>query len=153
MVLLNKLTEAWFDAIEDDDVEALEKMLEEDKVLLETEYQGADYDDDIKPLANELLGKKVGSLDPLLYACFVESEDTALTLAKHFSIEKLCKKWGDGNTVLHLAAFNGLENLIEYLLAERHVPAKYKNKLGYRPMDCVANDDVLKIFAKYRGNF
>lgn len=139
----------WFDAIDCDDEELVSSMLHGDPSLLKETFTGAKYEEDIAELASELLGKTVGPLTPIQYACFVESEDAALILADSYSDEQLNQKWGDQNTLLHLIAFNGMERLLRKLL-KRGLPPNIKNKHGFRPMDCVANDDTRDVFANFR---
>jgi len=139
----------WFFAIECDDEEMVSSMMHGDPSLLKEAFQGALYEEDIAELASELLGKTIGPLTPMQYACFVESEDAALVLADAYTDEQLGQKWGEMNTLLHLVAFNGMERLLRKLL-KRGLPPNIKNKHGFRPMDCVANDGTRDVFANFR---
>ena len=143
------MIDEWFEAIDCDDEELVASMLQSDPTLLTTHFTEAEYDEDIAELASELLGKTVGPLTPIQYACFVESEDAALVLADAYTEEQLGHKWGEQNTLLHLVAFNGLESVLRKLL-KRGLPPNIKNKRSFRPMDCVANDATRDVFATFR---
>lgn len=145
-----EIIDEWFEAIDCDDEEFVGTMLGDDRTLLDTTFNEAEYDEELAELASDLLGKDVGPLTPLQYACFVESEDSALVLADACTEGQLNHKWGaNNNTLLHLVAFNGLESVLRKLL-KRGLPPNIKNKLGFRPMDCVANDATRDVFANFR---
>ena len=134
-----KELEEWFMAIEDDDVDAVLEKVTKNPQLLGYYFENAVFDDEFSGLSSELLGNKVGPLNPIQYACFVESEDAALVLADHMSQEKLSEKWGGGNSLLHIASFNGMHRLVAKLI-DKGVNPTSRNKQGYRPMDCVDDD-------------
>jgi len=150
MTASHEEVEEFFEAIECDDEDLVKAMVEKDKSLLDQHFEGAQYEEELKTLAIELLGKNIGSLTPLQYACFVESEDAALALIDLCTPEQLSRRWGDNNDVVHLAAFNGMEAVLGKLL-RKGMPSTIMNKSGFRPMDCVANDDTRDVFVNFRN--
>lgn len=65
--------------------------------------------------------------------------------ARKILLEFIGKRWGNGNTLLHLASFNGMSSLVKRLLNLGAIPNK-PNELGYRPVDCADDDDTRKLF-------
>ena len=142
-------SEEWFEAIDCDDEEFVRSLATKTPSLLDQFYEGAEYPEELKDLAEELMGKLIGPLTPLEYACFVESEDTALVLAELCTDLQISHRWGASNTIFHLVAFNGMERVLRKLL-RRGIPSTNKNKAGFRPVDCVANDATRDVFANFR---
>ncbi|KAI9093778.1 hypothetical protein DFS34DRAFT_563409, partial [Phlyctochytrium arcticum] len=53
--------------------------------------------------------------------------------------------WGNGNTVLHLASFQGMSDLVKRLL-ELGAASRKKNERNYMPVDCADDDVTREIF-------
>ncbi|ORY51480.1 ankyrin [Rhizoclosmatium globosum] len=64
--------------------------------------------------------------------------------------------WGDGNTVLHLASFLGMSDLVKRLLELGANPNKKNGRL-YKPVDCCDTDETRNVFSTVteltRSNF
>lgn len=60
-------------------------------------------------------------------------------------MEFLNRVWGDGNSALHLASFQGMSDVVDRLLKCGANPHK-KNDRGYRPVDCADDDQTRKLF-------
>lgn len=101
------------------------------------------FDSDIQNAAHELLGTSVTPLNYVHIACMLGEEEIASdivqfvyhhTSGKHKKLllmEFLGKAWGDGNTALHLASFQGMADFVQLLLDCGANPHK-RNGRGYR---------------------
>ncbi|KAJ3376829.1 hypothetical protein HDU92_008971, partial [Lobulomyces angularis] len=128
------------------------------QLLLTTAYPNDDkfyrHDPDVLKDATELLGESCHSLNALHIACMLGDEEIAteiLQFVANFTEEIQTKKilyefmgriWGNGNTVLHLAAFMGMSDLVKRLLELGAAPNKLNDR-KYKPVDC-ADDDVTR---------
>ncbi|TPX36687.1 hypothetical protein SmJEL517_g01382 [Synchytrium microbalum] len=154
-----------FSAINDGDRDKLAHILNDHpsstlllQLLLTTAYPNHDafyaHDPDVIQDANELLGAPVSNLNAIQIACILGDEDIATDIlefvariteeieAKKILLEFVGRVWGAGNTVLHLASFLGMADLVKRLLELGANPNK-KNDRNYRPVDC-ADDDVTR---------
>jgi len=89
--------------------------------------------------------------------CILGDEDLALDLldfiqritdeleSKKPLLEFVGRLWGDGNTVLHLASFMGLDQLVIRLI-ELGANTNKRNERQYRPADCVADEVMCAAF-------
>lgn len=84
-------------------------------------------------------------LHSIQYSCFCESEDTAIHLAASSAPDALDALWGDKNTVLHLASFNGLDLAVATLL-DLGARSFVRNKHHFIPIDCAADDRTRNSF-------
>ncbi|RKP03516.1 hypothetical protein CXG81DRAFT_9488, partial [Caulochytrium protostelioides] len=106
--------------------------------------------------ANELLGTCLNDLNAIHIAvlCFDEdmamdilnfvlmmTEDTSMCVLRSTFLSRTC---GNGNTVLHLAAFLGNAELVEGLLRAGAVTNK-RNDKGYRASDCSFDPETSEI--------
>jgi hypothetical protein len=100
------------------------------------------FDADVQEEAQALLGRSVAPLNFLHVASMLGEEEIAMELVeymyRHTGTEKrllllefLGKVWGDANTCLHLASFQGQHNLVKLLLDYGANPNK-KNSRGYK---------------------
>lgn len=90
----------------------------------------------------------------MVAACILGEEEMAIMIlefvnkiteeieAKKVLYEFLGRAWGSGNTILHLAAFMGMSDLVKRLLELGANPAKL-NERKYKPVDC-ADDTVTR---------
>ncbi|KAI8615986.1 hypothetical protein BC830DRAFT_1063856, partial [Chytriomyces sp. MP71] len=53
--------------------------------------------------------------------------------------------WGDGNTILHLASFLGMSELVKRLLELGANPNKRNGRM-YKPVDCADTDETRRMF-------
>ncbi|KAI8801611.1 hypothetical protein BJ742DRAFT_859107 [Cladochytrium replicatum] len=157
-----------FAAINDGDRKGLQEMFakEEDsteilQILLTTSYQNHEefysHDPDVLTDAHELLGDSVENLNAVQIACMLGDEEMALDIlsfvhkvtdemvARKVLYEFMGRVWGKGNTVLHLAAFSGMSELVKKLLEDGANPNR-KNERGYKPVDCADDDITRKMF-------
>ncbi|KAI8587088.1 hypothetical protein BDZ88DRAFT_382514, partial [Geranomyces variabilis] len=86
-------------------------------------------------------------LNAIQIACVLNEEDIALDLldfvarvteeieSRKVLYEFMGRVWGNGNTVLHLASFQGMSALVKRLL-ELGAAGKKRNDRNYRPVDC-----------------
>lgn len=110
------------------------------------------HDSECQQAAVSLLGESCSPLSPIHIACFLGDEELAVDIlnlvanaaqtldARKVLFEFMGRVWGAGNTVLHLASFMGMEDLVKRLL-EMGANFNRRNDLGYRPVDCT--DDEL----------
>ena len=99
------------------------------------------FDPDILQEAHELLGTSVSPLNFLQIACVLGEEEIAKDLleyvhrhTKHkklLMMEFLGKTWGDGNTSLHLASFQGMSEIVQELL-DYGANSNKRNGRGYK---------------------
>lgn len=117
------------------------------------------HEPEIQEEAEGLLGASVSPLNFLQIACILGEVDIAMMILqfvyKHthrgqklLLFEFIGKKWGDGNTSLHLAAFQGMHDLVEKLL-DYGAHVDKRNALGYKPVDCAADDETLQVIKNY----
>ena len=117
-----------------------DRSFSKDGAMAPVPYFG--HDPDVQEIASALLGASVSPLNFLQIACMVGEEEIALTLLdfvykythkgqKLLLFEFLGRTWGDSNTVLHLAAFQGMSELVERLLQYGATPGK-RNGRGYK---------------------
>ncbi len=90
----------------------------------------------------------------MVAACILGEEEVATMIlefvnriteemeAKKVLYEFMGRTWGAGNTVLHLAAFMGMSDLVKRLLELGANPSKL-NERKYKPVDC-ADDTVTR---------
>jgi len=102
-----------------------------------------DFDQEVLAEAHELLGTSVQPLNYVQIACMLGEEEVAsdivryvyqCTANKHKKLllmEFLGKTFGDGNTILHLASFQGMSELVKLLLDCGANPNK-RNGRGYK---------------------
>ncbi|KAJ3141499.1 hypothetical protein HDU90_005836 [Geranomyces variabilis] len=126
------------------------------QLLLTTTYPNLDLfyqlDEEVANDAAELLGPSMAHLNAIQIACVLNEEDIALDLldfvarvteeieSRKVLYEFMGRVWGNGNTVLHLASFQGMSALVKRLL-ELGAAGKKRNDRNYRPVDC-ADDQV-----------
>ncbi|KAJ3177920.1 hypothetical protein HDU87_004202 [Geranomyces variabilis] len=126
------------------------------QLLLTTTYPNSDLfyqlDEEVVNDAAELLGPSMAHLNAIQIACVLNEEDIALDLldfvarvteeieSRKVLYEFMGRVWGNGNTVLHLASFQGMSALVKRLL-ELGAAGKKRNDRNYRPVDC-ADDQV-----------
>lgn len=103
------------------------------------------------------VNESVKNLNMLHVCCILGDEDLALELldfihritdeleSKKPLLEFIGRLWGDGNTVLHLASFMGLDQLVVKLI-ELGANTNKKNERQYRPVDCVADEVMCAAF-------
>ncbi|KAJ3178405.1 hypothetical protein HDU85_005203 [Gaertneriomyces sp. JEL0708] len=159
----SKVADVIYACVMNDDLDNLHKYLEllsrsTDVLQALLTYQIGDqqheWDEDIKGDAEELLGLSLEHMNLLHLACIMNEEDMALEIlnfvsavtdeieARKILYEFMGRIWGNGNTVLHLASFMGMSELVERLL-QLGATKRKKNERGYRPVDC-ADDDVTR---------
>ncbi|KAI9324136.1 hypothetical protein DFJ73DRAFT_259307, partial [Zopfochytrium polystomum] len=131
------------------------------QLLLDASRPNADrsyhHDSEVAADAEELLGISTDHLNAIHVACFLGDEEIALDIldfvarvtediqARKILYEFMSRVWGDGNTVLHLASFLGMSQLVKRLLelgANRH----RKNGRKYKPVDCADDDETRVMF-------
>ncbi|KAL3895769.1 MAG: hypothetical protein SGCHY_004497 [Lobulomycetales sp.] len=66
--------------------------------------------------------------------------------AKKILYEFMGRVWGNGNTVLHLASFMGMCDLVKRLL-ELGAAQNKVNERKYKPVDCADDDEMRKMFS------
>ncbi|KAJ3330482.1 hypothetical protein HDU93_000365 [Gonapodya sp. JEL0774] len=71
---------------------------------------------------------------------YVRSVSTAMKSRKVLG-EFVGRVWGDGNSALHLAAYYGMARLVRELI-ECGANVGKKNGMGYRAVDCAADDET-----------
>jgi hypothetical protein len=114
------------------------------------------YDAEIAQVATELLGATISPLNYIQIACLIGEVDIAMALLnfvhsrtipsqKLLLMELISKVWGENNTLLHLAAFQGMNDLVSKLLEYGANPDKVNDK-GYKPVDCAEDLDTLQVF-------
>jgi hypothetical protein len=91
-------------------------------------------------------------------ACILGEEDIAADIldfvsrvteeieARKVLYEFMGRVWGNGNTVLHLASFMGMSQVVKRLLELGANPNK-KNERKYKPVDCADDDETRIIFS------
>ncbi|KND04488.1 uncharacterized protein SPPG_00216 [Spizellomyces punctatus DAOM BR117] len=154
-----------FTAINDDDRDTLLDLFANYpaptdvlQLLLTTTYPNADgfyqLDEEVLNDAAELLGPSISQLNAIQIACVLNEEDIALDILEFVArvteeiesrkvlYEFMGRVWGNGNTVLHLASFQGMSELVKRLL-ELGAASRKKNERNYMPVDC-ADDDVTR---------
>ena len=154
-----------FTAINNGDIEELRNVLKDEnkstailQLLLTTAYPNDDnfynFENEVQNDAVELLGDSVLSLNALHISCIQGEEEMAQLLlefvsditqeinAKKVLYEFMGRVWGNGNTVLHLAAFMGMSNIVKRLLELGAAPNKM-NERKYKPVDC-CDDDITR---------
>ncbi|KAI8835877.1 hypothetical protein BC829DRAFT_365300, partial [Chytridium lagenaria] len=65
--------------------------------------------------------------------------------ARKVLYEFMGRVWGNGNTVLHLASFLGMSDLVKRLIELGANPNK-KNERNYKPVDCADDDRTRNMF-------
>jgi hypothetical protein len=131
-----------------------------DQVLATFTVPNADkkysYEPEILMDANELLGSSTARLNLIHIACFLGEEEIALEIinylaqeaetigSKYALITFLSSVWGNGNTVLHLASFLGMSELVGRILDLHPSLAAKRNDRKYKPVDCT-DDDVTRM--------
>jgi ankyrin repeat protein len=102
--------------------------------------------------------KSVSHLNALHVACILGEEDLSLDIldffkkttdeleAKKLLLEFLGRQWGNGNTILHLASFNGMCELVRKLIECGANPNK-KNERSYTPVDCADDPETRNVFS------
>ena len=121
------------------------------------------HDKELESEAGALLGNSCANLNLIQIACFLGEEELALDLVEFVAmevdlletrkilLELLGRVWGNGNTLLHLASFHGMADLVRRLL-ELGANANKKNELGYRPVDCADDGQTGQLFQEiYHG--
>lgn len=100
------------------------------------------FDTEVTAEAHELLGTSLSPLSFMQIACILGQEDQAIDILefvyknthqkqKLLLLEFLGKIWGEGNTTLHLASFQGMSDLVKRLLEYGANPNK-ANAKGYK---------------------
>ena len=96
-------------------------------------------------------------LNAIQIACILGDEEIAMVIldfvvhvtdeidARKVLYEFMGRIWGNGNTVLHLASFLGMSELVKRLLELGAAPGKF-NERKYRPVDCADDDCTRKMF-------
>ncbi|KAI8826419.1 hypothetical protein BJ741DRAFT_42600 [Chytriomyces cf. hyalinus JEL632] len=141
------------------DSDSLDAVLQ---LLLTTTYPNTDgfysHDAEVLPDAMELLGPSLEHLNAIQIACILGDEDSALDIldfvsssteeigARKVLCEFMGRVWGDGNTVLHLASFLGMSELVKRLLELGANPNKKNGRL-YKPVDCADTDETRIVFS------
>ncbi|KAH6574586.1 hypothetical protein BASA61_000595 [Batrachochytrium salamandrivorans] len=159
------LERAIFTAINEGDLDRIKNVFElypSESVLLQmlltTAYPNRDgfykHDAEVTQDAQELLGPSMEHLNAIQIACILGDEEIAVTIldfvvritdeigARKVLYEFMCRIWGNGNTILHLASFLGMSDLVKRLLELGAAPGKI-NERKYRPVDC-ADDDCTR---------
>lgn len=97
-------------------------------------------------------------LTAIQIACILGEEDIACDLlefvakittemeSKKLLLEFIGRSCGTGNTVLHLAAFMGMDHLAKHLI-ELGANIYKKNKKNYRPVDLVDDEETRSVFS------
>jgi len=116
-----------------------------------------DFEPQFQDEAAELLGPSVNHLNAIQIACILEDEDMSLAILEFVSkatLEMNAKKvlyefmgstWGNGNTLLHLASFLCMADLVRRLL-ELGANVNRKNERKYKPVDCTNDYNVMDTF-------
>jgi len=116
-----------------------------------------DFEPQYQNEAEELLGPSVSHLNAIQIACIMEDEEMSLAILEFVSkatLEMNAKKvlyefmgstWGNGNTLLHLASFLCMADLVRRLL-ELGANVNRKNERKYKPVDCTNDYNVMDIF-------
>ena len=121
------------------------------------------HDKELQSEARVLLGNSCSDLNLIQIACFLGEEELALDLIEFVAMEAdlletrkillelLGRVWGNGNTLLHLASFHGMADLVRRLL-ELGASTNKKNELGYKPVDCADDEQTRRLFQEiYHG--
>ncbi|KAI3642250.1 hypothetical protein MP228_011805 [Amoeboaphelidium protococcarum] len=115
------------------------------------------FDQDLQEIGAQLLGTSLSPLSFLHIALITGEQQVSLDILefvyKHTAkrgqklllMEFLNRVWGDGNSALHLASFQGMSDVVDRLLKCGANPHK-KNDRGYRPVDCADDDQTRKLF-------
>ncbi|KAJ3111372.1 Thioesterase super member 4 [Phlyctochytrium bullatum] len=127
-------------------------------LLLTTTYPNTEgtyhHDPEVLSDACELLGDSLEHLNGIQIACILGDEEIASDIlefvyrvteeieARKVLYEFMGRVWGNGNTVLHLASFLGMSDLVKRLIELGANPNK-KNERNYKPVDC-ADDDLTR---------
>eukprot|EP00842_Homolaphlyctis_polyrhiza_P000703 jgi/Hompol1/1633/HPOL_002743-RA len=131
------------------------------QMLLTTTYPNRDgfyqHDPEVIHDAHELLGPSLEHLNAIQISCILGDEEIALDIlsfvvrvcdeieARKVLYEFMGRIWGNGNTVLHLASFLGMSDLVKRLL-ELGAAAGKLNERKYRPVDCADDDLTRRMF-------
>ena len=123
--------------------------------ILQRHYFG--FDADILPEAHALLGTSTSPLNLIQIACMLGDEDIASDILdyvyeqtvprgqKILLVQFLGQTWGDGNTTLHLASFQGMSDVVRRLL-ECGAATRKRNGRGYKAVDCTDDQVTREIF-------
>ncbi|KAJ3245258.1 hypothetical protein HK104_007972, partial [Borealophlyctis nickersoniae] len=160
------LEQALFQAVHDGNREALSELFDGTEktrvlqMLLTTSLEnegGGGYKLDAGVEQDELLGPSLQNLNLIQLACVLGEEDLAIDILNFVALateeidsrkvlyEFMGRVWGNGNTVLHLAAFQGMSELVKRLL-ELGATVTKKNERMYRPVDCAGDEVTLQMF-------
>ncbi|KAJ3089025.1 hypothetical protein HK102_007386 [Quaeritorhiza haematococci] len=131
------------------------------QLLLTTTYPNHDgfykHDPEVLQDAHELLGPSVENLNAIQIASMLGEEEIASDIlefvatvteeieARKVLYEFMGRVWGGGNTVLHLASFLGMSDLVKRLLELGATPNKV-NERKYKPVDCADDDITRQVF-------
>jgi hypothetical protein len=87
------------------------------------------------------LGEEDIAMDILEYvARMAEEIDSRIVL-----YEFMGRMWGEGNTILHLASFMGMDSLVAELIKLGAATGK-SNFRNYKPVDCAGDDLTRDVF-------
>jgi hypothetical protein len=139
------------------------------QILLTTTYPNRDnfyrHDQDIIADADELLGPRyliinsssLENLNAIQIATLLCEEDLAIDIlefvtkitdeieARKVLYEFMGRVWGEGNTILHLASFMGMCELVTHLVELGAATSKGNNR-KYKPVDCAGDDETRQVF-------
>ncbi|KAJ3029798.1 hypothetical protein HK097_005721, partial [Rhizophlyctis rosea] len=115
------------------------------------------YKLDALEVQNHLLGPSLQNLNLIQLACVLGEEDMALDIlnfvawateeiqSRKVLYEFMGRVFGGGNTVLHLASFQGMSELVKRLLELGAATGK-KNDKDNRPVDCTDDEVTSQMF-------
>ncbi|KAI9298649.1 hypothetical protein K502DRAFT_217215 [Neoconidiobolus thromboides FSU 785] len=115
------------------------------------------HDNDILMDAAELLGPIVSNLNAIQTTCMLGEEDMAIDIINYIAkqseimstkkvlYEFMSKVWGSGNTILHLASFMGMADLVKRLI-ELGANTNKRNERKYKAVDCADDDKTRALF-------
>jgi hypothetical protein len=131
------------------------------QILLTTTYPNRDnfyrHDQQILTEAEVFLGPSLEGLNAIQIATLLGEEDIAIDIlefviqiteeihARKVLYEFMGRAWGEGNTLLHLASFMGMTELVTRLIELGAATAKQNNN-KYKPVDCACDDETRDVF-------
>lgn len=115
------------------------------------------HDHEILKDAAELLGPSVQNLNAIQSSCMLGEEEIAIEIINYVAqqseimstkkvlYEFMSKVWGSGNTILHLASFMGMSNLVQRLI-DLGANTNKRNERNYKAVDCADDDKTRALF-------
>ena len=130
--------DALFEAVKNNDLEAVRALLTEDKALASVKRRiaGLAWPQSAEADGIRFCGAYLGAVTALQYAIFLELDDLATEIADATLGTDIDVTCGGQNTALHLACLLGEKSLVQVLLA-RGASTEHKNAKGFTPVSIV----------------